>query len=138
MVKLSKLGTSGSHAGNCHRDLLALAGDHCLTKAVSSVPIRLKFKKFLSELVTLDLLLPYKLFSLIFHSLPEAFTACILGGDEANIQKFWRAMKDNPKLLSRPELRGRQDLHHVVPISIHHSWRWCELHAGGKSRWESS
>ena len=28
-------------------------------------------------------------------------------------------MKDNPKLLSRPELRGRPDLHHVVPLSIH-------------------
>ena len=79
--KLSKMGSAGKHAGNCHRDLLLIAGNHSLTNAVSSVPIRLKVKKVLSEPVTLDFLLPHKLFSLMFHSLPEAFKACMLGGE---------------------------------------------------------
>ena len=119
VAQLSKLGSLGSHPGNCHRDLLSIAGNHSLINAVLSVPMRVKYKKWVTKEEDLDLLLPHKLFSCMFESLPKAFEACILGGSESNIGKFWKAMKDNPKLLSRPDLRGRPDLHHVVPISIH-------------------
>ena len=117
--KLGKIGGAGSHPGNSHRDLLFLAGQHSLTKAVTTVPLQVKFKKWVSKSEDLDMLLPHKLFALMYEHLPDAFEACVLGGSPDNIPNFWKSMKDNPKLLCRPDLQARPDLHHVVPISLH-------------------
>ena len=119
MERLAKMGRRGLHPGNCHRDLLLAAGEHCFTKATLRIPIRLKVKQTMSEPVPLDFLLPHKLFSCMFHSLPQAFIASVLGGSQANIPKFWEAMKNHPQVLSKPQLRDRQDLHRVVPIALH-------------------
>ena len=94
MERLAKMGRRGLHPGNCHRDLLLAAGEHCFTKATLRIPIRLKVKQTMSEPVPLDFLLPHKLFSCMFHSLPQAFIASVLGGSQANIPKFWEAMKN--------------------------------------------
>ena len=61
------------------------------------------------------IILPY----IQIHHKPEASVKFILGGSQAKVAEFWRAMKGHPSLASRPELRSRKDLHHVVPISIH-------------------
>ena len=95
--KLSNIGSQGKHPGNSHRDLLLLSGSHALVAAspTSRAPIRLKFQTLAqttSRDISLDFLLPHKLFSCLFHSLPEAFAATILGGDEGNVKKFWESM----------------------------------------------
>ena len=117
--KLAMMGTSGAHPGNCHRDLTLIAGQHCLTSAISRINVRLKVKEKFSELVGLDFLLPHKLFARIYNELPNAFKSCVLGGAVANIGKFWQSQKNNPKSLARPDLNTRPDLHKVVPLSIH-------------------
>ena len=117
--KLGMIGGAGSHPGNSYRDLLFVVGQHSLTKAVTSVPIQVKLKKWVSKSEDLDMLLPHELFALMYEHLPDAFEACVLGGSEDNIPNFWKSMKDKPKLLCRPDLQARLDLDHVVPISLH-------------------
>ena len=73
----------------------------------------------LSEAVDLNFLLPHKLFSVLFHSLPSAFESSVLGGTAGNVPTFWAAMKDHPVLASRPELQARPDLDKVIPIALH-------------------
>ena len=55
----------------------------------------------------------------IDESMPKAFFASVLGGSEGNIPKFWEAMKNHPQVLTKPQLRDRQDLHRVVPLALH-------------------
>ena len=56
----------------------------------------------------------------VYHHKPEAFVKFILGGSQAKVAEFWRAMKGHPSLASRPELRSRKDLHQCCAYaSIH-------------------
>ena len=137
--KLSNIGSQGKHPGNSHRDLLLLSGSHALVAAppTSKAPIRLKFQTLAqttSRDISLDFLLPHKLFSCLFHSLPEAFAATILGGDEGNVKKFWESMRAHPVVLARPELQG-SGLDKVVPLSLHGDGvsYMQSTRAGGKS-----
>ena len=123
VAKLARIGSQGKHPGNTHRDLLLLSGSHSVaTSALTpKIPIRLKFKtltRTLSREMPLDFLLPHKLFSCLYHSLPSAFQSSVLGGDSGNISTFWKAMKDHPVVLARPELQAG-GLEKVVPISLH-------------------
>ena len=82
--KLGNIGSQGKHPGNSHRDLLLLSGSHALvaTSPTCKAPIRLKFQtltKTTSREISLDFLLPHKLSSCLFHSLPQAFGSTILG-----------------------------------------------------------
>ena len=118
--QLAKIGARGIHQGNTHRDLLLLAGKGSqLPEATSKIPVRVIMQKNVSADVPLDFLLPHKLFATMYHSLPKAFETSILGGDQGNIATFWNAMMGHPIVKSRPALRGRADLHKVVPIGIH-------------------
>ena len=123
VARLASIGGQGKHPGNTHRDLLLLSGSHFVvaTAPTGQIPVLLQFQtlsRTLNKEVGLDFLLPHKLFSCIYHSLPSAFTSSILGGAEANIPRFWEAMRDHPVVLARPELR-RGGLDKVVPLSLH-------------------
>ena len=122
--KLAKIGGSGRFPGNMQRDLLGMLGGFTvLQRAESIISIRLKKKVMseevqLSEEVKLKFLLPHKLFSCMYHDLPDAFKSSVLGGDPGNVQKFWTAMRNHPTLTSRPELRAK-DLSKMVPLGLH-------------------
>ena len=136
--KLAKLGARGKYPGNMQRDILGICGEFAvLTKASSVVPIRLKHCKMegQSQVNHLTFLLPHKLFACLFEVAPSSFEASVLGGKSANINKFWAAMHNNPKLTSRPELHSRADLHKVVPIALHGDGvNYMQVkRAGGKS-----
>ena len=137
VVKLSKIGSSGKYPGNMQRDLALLTKGYTdLAEAESVFPIMLKnLKTKLSADVQLKFLLPHKLFACLYHHMPSAFQASVLGGDPANVAKFWVAMKDNPIFTSRPELRGREDLAKLIPIGVHGDGvNYSQVRrAGGKS-----
>ena len=132
------MGSGGLHSGNCHTDLLSAAGGHCFTQPTLTSPISLRVKQnpMMIEQVSLDFLLPHKLFSIMYESFPKAFLASMLGDTETNIPEFWEAMKNYPQVLTRPQLRDRQDLHKVVPLAIHGDGvaRTQAARAAGKSR----
>ena len=119
--RMAKIGAGGKYPANMQRDLLAISGEYTVLKANTLVPnIRIKKKQEgLSEPVDLSFLLPHKLFSVLFHSLPSAFTSSVLGGSARNVQTFWASMKDNPVLAARPQLKARPDLDKVIPIALH-------------------
>ena len=118
--QLAKIGGRGKYAGNMHRDLMHITGQgNLLHDCLSKHTIPVKKGKMLSQDVSLDFLLPHKLFATLYHTLPEAFRSSILGGSKRNIASFWKAMKNHPNLASRPELRDRADLHQVVPLALH-------------------
>ena len=88
--RMCKIGGSGQHPGNMQRDLLVLAGEYTTLKAAQSViDVRIKNKKILNEVVKLNFILPHKLFSCMFELLPDAFESSVLGGDAANVPRFW-------------------------------------------------
>ena len=118
--QLPKLGSSGKHPGNMHRDLMAISGKAtALQEFISMFPIRLKAKQQVSEELPLQFLLPHKLFSFIYSKWQPAFLSSILGGETDNLAKFWAAMKTHPNVLRRLDLLHRHDLQKVVPIAIH-------------------
>ena len=120
--QLAKIGGRGKHPGNMHRDLVLITGmPNVLSDATSKVSVRLALqgKNKASTEVPLDIILPHKLFAALYHNLPNAFESSILGGEEANIARFWNAMQSHPIVTSRPQLRNRLDLRKVIPIFIH-------------------
>ena len=136
VVRMAMLGGRGKFPGNMQRDLLAMSPDFALLqKAQSSIPIRIKKQKHLSEELHLTFLLPHKLFAVMFETLPTAFQSSILGGDAGNIPRFWAAMHDHPIVTARPDLRARPDLAQVVPIALHGDGvsYMQTMRAGGKS-----
>ena len=121
--KLGLIGSQGKFPGNTHRDLLLLSGNHALvaTPPTLQAPIRLKFQtvnETTSREIPLDFLLPHKLFSALYNTLPRSFASTILGDDEGNVMRFWDAMRTHPVVVGRPELQGN-GMEKVVPISIH-------------------
>ena len=120
VVKLSNIGAKGRFPGNTHRDLLKITGqDNVLLESVSTYQVRVQVKKNVSKEIDLQFLLPHKLFSTLYHSLPQAFRDSLLGGKPTNIGNFWDAMQHHPNLLARPELQGRPDLKKIVPLALH-------------------
>ena len=121
IVKISNIGAAGKFPANMHRDLMLISGKmSTIHEVATTIPIRLKAKEGLSRADTnLQFLLPHKLFAYIYASMPSAFLSSLLGGDLANLDKFWEAMKDHPYVLRRPQLLHRSDLKKVVPIAIH-------------------
>ena len=121
--RLAKLGGSGRYPGNMQRGLLVFADELTILKSAESIiPIRVKKqqkKQSLTEPVDLKFILPHKLFSCLYHSMPSAFENSILGGSAANVTRFWAAMKNHPVVTSRPQLSSRKDLAKVVPIGLH-------------------
>ena len=104
VAKLARIGGGGKFPGNMHRDLMALTTPHNpLQPALSNYHIPVKPKR-LPEEISLQFLLPHKLFATLFEALPDAFTSSLLGGDAANISNFWKAMKKHPMVTSRPDL----------------------------------
>ena len=131
--KLSKIGGQGRFPGNMHRDLTVLFGKPTLVNAISEYHLKLKIKKNVSEDMPVSFLLPHKLFSCMFHSMPSAFQASVLGGHADQIANFWKSMKDHPFVLARPETGA--DLHKLVPIALHGDGvsYMQAMRAGGKS-----
>ena len=120
ITKMAKIGGAGQYAGNMHRDLLAIASEHAtLHASIATIPLRLKVKQNLSKEVPINFLLPHKLFANLFHSLQPSFISYVLGGSQANPEKFWADMQNHPVVLARPQLQDPQAWKKMVPIAIH-------------------
>ena len=118
--KIARIGAAGRLPGNMHRDLLHISGKSLLLQdSTVTVPIQLKATKFITKPVPLQFLLPHKLFANLYRSLPNAFTASILGGSPDNILAFWTAMQHHPIVTSRPHLQNMEQVKMKVPIGIH-------------------
>ena len=133
--KLAKIGGQGRFPGNMHRDLTLLAGKPTLSNAISYYRLKLKRTKTAVEDMLVAFLLPHKMFSCIYHTIPSAFKDSVLGGDPARVQEFWTSMGEHPFLVARPEVRSREDLHMLVPIGLHGDGvRYMQAtRAGGKT-----
>ena len=117
--RLAKVGSQGQYPGNSHRDLLLLCAGHSIVStATSKFTITLQLTKKKSGPVPLDFLLPHKLFSCIYHHMPKAFVSSLLGGDKANVPKFWEAVKEHPVVFARPDLQG-DGLNKLIPLALH-------------------
>ena len=133
--QLASLGSWGKCPGNMQRDMMQAIGSDCaLTCSTSEVQVNLLGPKGNWPSAKLNMLLPHKLFSKMYHARPAAFLESVLGGTEDNIKAFWKAMKEHPVVQARPELRGRTDLSKVVPIAIHGDGvAYMQLRSGGKT-----
>ena len=116
--KLARIGGAGKYPGNMQRDLAIMCGSFTTLQAVDTdIPIRIKKNKT-GHVMKLKFLLPHKLFSALYHFLPQAFENSILGGDAANVRKFWATMHNHPVVVARPQLRAK-DLGKLVPLGLH-------------------
>ena len=70
---LSKVGGQGKYPGNMHRDLVHVCGKPQLLSAISKYFLRLKANRNVSRDMAVDVLLPQKLFSCMYHNLPSVF-----------------------------------------------------------------
>ena len=117
---LAGLGAHGKYPANMHRDLLrAVGAGSALVSSAMDFTLSLQASRSTWVPTLVDIILPHRLFSKMFHQRPGAFKASVLGGEESNIRSFWSAMQDHPILLARPELRSRADLLKVIPIGLH-------------------
>ena len=132
---LAALGAWGKYPANMQRDLLQAVGADCKLKfATCHFKVSLLGPKGVGLPTDVTMILPHKLFSMLYHHRPAAFQSSVLGGGPGNIRAFWRAMKDHPLVQSNPALRAREDLFKVVPLGIHGDGvNYQQIKAGSKS-----
>ena len=131
---LAAIGGCGKYPANMHRDILrAVGAGGSLASTAMDFSLSLLVSRNTWTPTMVNMILPHRLFSKMYHEKPEAFLASVLGGDVSNIRSFWTAMQDHPILLARPELRDR-DMSRVVPIGLHGDGvSYMQLKSGGKS-----
>ena len=121
VCKLASLGSSGHNPQNCTRDLVK----HCLkhprlAEALSSFKVKLKLRALKIVQRRQRILLPHKLFALIYEHHRENFTQAILGGSADRVRQFWEKMAENHPGYAAHELRDRNDhMTRCVPLSLH-------------------
>lgn len=118
--RLSALGTGGVHSQNCHRDLV----DFVLRPvriAAAQVEINVFYRAPpLQVRETLhSILLPHKLFSILYEDFRPEFLRAFLGGDEGNAARFWAAAAGDPQFPQHPMLLQPAVQARTVPISLH-------------------
>jgi hypothetical protein len=118
--RLSTLGTGGVHSQNCHRDLV----DFVLRPvriAAAKVEINVLYRapplQVREALHTI--LLPHKLFSILYEDFRPEFLRAFLGGDEGNAARFWDAAAGDPQFPEHPMLQQPAVRARTVPISLH-------------------
>ena len=118
--ELAKLGASGRHPNNCHRELVAKLGPSAMLAAMDK--IKLYFKKPFTTVVAKvehHILLPHKVFATLYEVNREAFVARLLGGKHSNIKSFWEAMDGHPAYRNHPVASRTDHMSHCIPLSLH-------------------
>lgn len=120
--KLASIGASGAQPNNCHRDLVANLVDLHISSILHRFAVVYMVPGQLLKAINMShtVLLPHHLFATIYEKYPSAFKHHILGGDVANVGRFWRAMSEHPSMVNHPmhEKRDRT-FSKAIPISLH-------------------
>ena len=104
LVRLSELGSGGRHKEHMWRDLKVHMKEPKLQKALAVLRVPLKGNGARLEAGEIGMLYPHMVFSLLYEKYPEKFKKYILGGDAANVTKFWDEMTDHPSFAGHPML----------------------------------
>lgn len=115
LVWMSKLGTSGAHSNNVHRDLMLHVDVG--NKLPKPFPFTLVFKAPHGQQFQ-TAILPHELFSAIYHSYPGAWKESILP-DTGRIPEFWQGVRSHPQLEGHPLLKRQNYQNLCIPIGIH-------------------
>ena len=121
---LARLGSSGRHSNNVHRDLVKLVAQ--LPKMCD--PSRITLRKSAAEVAVpiegvpadehaYTITLPHELFSSIYHNYKAAWQQVIMPGQNY-LDRFWQAAKNLPQWADHP-LAQERSLTRLLPLSIH-------------------
>lgn len=88
---LVRLGQSGTHTGNVHRDLVRnLPGSHMPHLHYFMIPLKHKITE--SYDAAMPMMLPHELFASMFHNYKDAFFTYIIPDDDA-VASFWKSVQ---------------------------------------------
>jgi len=116
---LAKLGKSGELPNHCARDLMQLLKNNPLRDCVATFDATVKTSTLMTKAVKLPIMYPHQLFSCAYHAYPSKFREIFLGGDEANAQKFWNAMRAHPAAESHIVFKEPERQQRTIPFMLH-------------------
>ena len=123
-ILLAELGTSGRHPQNVYSQLLSRLLSPRISPALSSVAISIRAAFTATRRVMQKkILLPHKLFSLLYNHHREMFVSRLLGGSDNNISEFWDSQAHHPSYANHPmrkahRLKGDYKKR-ALPIAFH-------------------
>ena len=106
-------GSSGKHAQNIHRSLIALFGRPKGSPEISwyEVPTAKGTRMH-------PFMLPHKFFSSLYSDLPEQFASAVQGSDEAACMAFWTLMAGTDFFQQHPHMH-HQHLGKTIPLGLY-------------------
>lgn len=118
LQKLARLGTSGMHQQNIHTELVRCLHEQSTTRSLSTMQVYVK-QMHTHVRCEQHVLLPHELFAALYHNHRDAFTKRMLGGDPANIAKWWTAMHNHPGYVAHPLKDRANHMQKCVPLALH-------------------
>eukprot|EP00959_Pyramimonas_sp_CCMP1952_P072817 1521835-Pyramimonas_sp.AAC.1 len=122
LEKLAKIGTSGSHANNCNRDLMQLIRNYRFPKpSVETIPMAISPGKVQLIPKSQCFLWPHEMIAALYDKYPDMFSQSVCCGGRHRVQAFWRNMvaSQHPLLRNHPmkSVQGWSSL--FIPLSLH-------------------
>ena len=115
LIKLSKVGSSGAHANNCHTALMVHAKSG--VNLADLFYFNACFKPPHGEQIQAALL-PHELFASLFHHYEPAFFSSVLP-DVSRVPEFWQAVQHHPQMESHPIKSTVSYTKYAIPLGIH-------------------
>ena len=123
--RLAGIGSSGTHPGNAHRDLVAWLGEPSIPGPyVADVPVKVQKPirgQAKDQSCPCHFLLPHVYFADTFANRSQIFEETMLGGDASNPPKFWAGVVErrDPRLAHHPLMRKPDWMRKCIPLSWH-------------------
>ena len=117
LKKISTIGTSGSHAQNCHRDFLALVATK--TKICKPLQEKLPFK---DGLYLQSIMLPHEIFHWMWKDYKDYFISALAPGGSNRLENFWKSYEKHPAMQSSAMAamkKHRSYPHRCLPVGMH-------------------
>ena len=115
--KLGGIGSKGSYANNCWRDLTALLPVPNLCK-LQRIMLPMKHTTLGKFVRSVPMLLPHTLFAAIYEHYPLMWEK-IIYGSRGTCQKFWAAVRGSPQFASHPVRHRAGFEEKCIPLKIH-------------------
>jgi hypothetical protein len=112
LESLSKLGGSGHHPNNVHRDIMKFSSQSLLPVGLD---VQIPFKQGLK---LQRILLPHEMFAAIFTHYPEAWCR-VINPEASKLVSFWQAQATHPNMEGNP-IKSRGDYQtKCIPLGFH-------------------
>ena len=123
IVKLANVPVSGSsdNTGKSWTAIKDMQGHPKLYSALGTARVPLKSKRDDVVYDDISILYPHRLFATLYKDYNRHFLHSMVGGDYANIGKFWVEMVDHPSYASHPMRSHKLNPFntHAIPIGIY-------------------